>query len=51
MREYVIRVRITGGAWTDITIRAMSSAAAIQIAESQYGRGSYFGVISETPIW
>ena len=49
MSEYVVRVRV-GPSYTEVTVRAASSALAIQIVEAQYGRGSYFGILSETRL-
>lgn len=50
MKEYIVRVRIQNGSFTEIAIRANSVGNAISIAESQYGSGSYMGIISESYV-
>lgn len=50
MYEYIIRVRLKNGSFTDMPFRAISVGFAIQIVESQFGSGSFLGVIKETYI-
>lgn len=45
MSDYVLRVRLPNGSFTEVTIRARSPGFARQIAESQYGPGSFLGFI------
>jgi hypothetical protein len=48
MMEYILRIRLHNGSFADLPFRALSFGIAVQIAESQFGRGSFMGCISET---
>lgn len=48
MMEYILRIRLHNGSFADLPFRALSFGMAVQIAESQFGRGSFMGCISET---
>ena len=50
MKEYIVRVRLQNGSFTDIPVRTISVGYAISIVESQYGKGSYMGIISESYV-
>ena len=50
MREYVMRVRLNNGSWTEVTIRANGIGTAISMIESQYGSGSYMGILGESYV-
>lgn len=45
MSEYIVRVRLPNGGFTEVSIRARSPGYARQLAESQYGAGSFLGFI------
>jgi hypothetical protein len=50
MYEYILRVRLQNGSFTEMPFRAISLGFAIQIAESQFGKGNYLGVIRESYV-
>jgi hypothetical protein len=50
MKNYVLRVRLNNGSFTDMSFQAISLGIAINIAESQFGNGSFLGMISERSI-
>ena len=45
MTEYILRVRLPNGSFTEVSIRARSPGYAKQLAEAQYGAGSFMGFI------
>jgi hypothetical protein len=47
MKTYILRVRLNNGTFNDIAFSAASVGIAINICESQFGKGSYLGMISE----
>lgn len=49
MFEFILRVKI-GGTWVDMPFRAASAQIAINICETQFGSGSYMGLIESTPL-
>ena len=48
MKNYVLRIRLNNGSFSDMSFQAISLGYAINIAESQFGKGSYLGMISES---
>jgi len=50
MKNYVLRVRLNNGSFTDMSFQAISLGYAINIAESQFGSGSYLGCIRESNV-
>ena len=48
MHTYILRVRLNNGSFTEMPFTAYSAGLAIQICESQFGAGSFLGVISES---
>jgi hypothetical protein len=49
MFEFILRVKIEN-TWVDMPFRASSAHNAIKICETQFGRGSYMGLIESTPL-
>jgi hypothetical protein len=47
MKNYVLRVKLNNGTFTDMSFSANSLGIAINICESQFGKGSFLGMISE----
>lgn len=45
MNNYRVRVRLPNGSFVDIDIQAQSPGYARQIAEAQYGAGSFRGFV------
>ena len=50
MKEFIVRVRLQNGSFTDIPVRAIAIGIAINMVESQYGKGTYMGTISESYV-
>ena len=50
MKNYVLRVRLNNGSFTDMSFQAISLGIAINIAESQFGKGSFLGCIRESNV-
>jgi hypothetical protein len=50
MKNYILRVKLNNGTFTDMSFRAISLGIAINIAESQFGKGSFLGCIGESSI-
>jgi LEA14-like dessication related protein len=50
MKDFVVRVRIQNGSFVDIPVRTISVGYAINMVESQYGKGSYLGIVSESYV-
>ena len=50
MYQYTLRVRLSNGTIADIQMQAPSFGAALAIVETQYGPGSYMGLIDETNL-
>ncbi len=45
MNTYTLRVRLPNGMITEVQISAISGGVARQIAEAQYGSGSFLGFL------
>ena len=50
MKNYVLRIRLSNGSFSDMSFTAISLPYAINIAESQFGAGTFLGCISESYI-
>ena len=50
MKEYIIRVKLNNGTFTDMPFRAISLGQAIAIVESQFGKGTFMGCIRESSV-
>jgi hypothetical protein len=48
MIQYLMRVRLINGSFTEVPIHAKSPEMAIAILESQFGPGTYMGTIDTT---
>jgi hypothetical protein len=47
MKQYIVRVKLNNGTFSDMSFNAISVGQVINIVESQFGSGSFLGVISE----
>jgi hypothetical protein len=47
MKQYIVRVKLNNGTFTDMSFNALSVGQVISIVESQFGSGTFLGVISE----
>ena len=50
MYEFILRVRLINGSFADMPFRAISLGMAINIVESQFGKGSFLGCINQTQL-
>jgi hypothetical protein len=47
MKEYLVRVKLNNGSFTDMPFRAISVGQVRSIVETQFGSGAFLGVIRE----
>jgi hypothetical protein len=47
MKRYVVRVMMNNGTWSDMAFQAASVGLLQTMVESQFGRGSFMGVVQE----
>ena len=50
MKQYIVRVRLNNGSFTEMAFTAMSSGLVQTMVESQFGSGSFLGVLQEDYI-
>lgn len=50
MYQFKLRVRLSNGMFADIDMQAPALGIAIAIVETQYGPGSYMGVLDQTNL-